>query len=424
MGKEEMIRVQFPISLELPFWINLRTGPYTFKHYNYFKQELDPEKVKILGGIPDVVDYTIILDNFMWKIGFDHINDKLNEMYNPLVITENLDENYIIQESTLKEHFGEKYNQIFHQKLKTVLISRQYNIKMIYDSEKKKKIKYLIRPFVEPIQKDFLRAINEFIQFYLGYFSTKNYCNEPYLISDPSFSHDKANVRIIINGEDKTREVGFPQLIYSPPYYPAMFPSTINETKFIEHLKGNKKPSFTRILIGHANHFFQHGDIRIAILNLDMALESCINDFIEAYNKENPDANLKISKNHTLGDFLKEDLPNLIKEITKQDMKESCEDVFKFHADERNLVIHFKKQKFNLSEIEKLRASVFKVIESIEDYLHLPKILSVDIEKSFIKNPIGVSLEEIEAGWWGKAKFFKSFTDMKSSLSKIKKNNK
>ena len=110
----------------------------------------------------------------------------------------------------------------------------------------------------------------------------------------------------MINDEDITHKVGhLSGGFYSPPFYPAVFPTLDKESQFFNFLNKKRFPSFTKVLKGLSNHFFLHGDIRIGVLYLDIALESCINDFIKYYNEKNPEEKIrKIRKNRTIGDFI------------------------------------------------------------------------------------------------------------------------
>jgi len=388
--------LKIKIFFELSFWINLPSGKYTFKHFNQLKAKIDPLKVQLLSLTDDFLDSTLELENFLWKIGFDHLNP-LSKKYNSIYARENIQKQEIIPENVLKKWFNEDYDHVFFQKLKSV-IHHEYDCEINYDSTTKKSLKELIEPLFTPLKDDFLQAVNEFIELYIGYFSTTSFNNDAFPVADPFFSSDRTNITLQIDDEDKTAEIGFPLGLYSPPFYPAFFPKKIITDKFIEYLKTDRKPSFTKILIGYSNRFFLHGDLRLGIINLDMALENCLGEFIEYYNAQNPNQKFpNLTKNHTLGDFLRLHLPNFFEKTQPSETVVLCSDSLEFH-NLRNLVIHKKQRRFKSTKIEKMRRSVLNLISLLEDYMRLPKICSASAEQDFIGNPIGTALEPSEAG--------------------------
>jgi len=164
-----------------------------------------------------------------------------------------------------------------------------------------------------------------------------------------------------------------------------------------------------------SNNQFLYGDIRIGILYLDMALESCINDFINSYNEKTQNQNnkiRKIGKNHTLGDFIREDLNNILLNIFGFEDQDYINSIFKFH-EERNLIIHKKKKSKN-PEIETMRDNVIDLIEKLEEFMNNPKVIE-DVKKDFIKNPLGYFLETKEPKenpQTVKIRIFKTFSEM------------
>lgn len=396
--------LRFEILFEFPYWINLRKGRYRIRHFNILKEEIKKTEVVPSSEMDDFEDYIITLDNFVWHIG----NGPIKELPS-LIITEDLDKKQIISQDTLEQYFGERKDSVVFQKLKTVVF-KTYRIFIDYKEEKAKTLKELISPFIEPIKKDFLYAMNEFLQIYIGYFSTKTLCNDSYLLGESSFSSDKVKIKVFIDNEEYTEKIGFPMGLFSHPFYPMVFPSLEKEKKLFEYLDTNQYPSFTKVLMGLSNNFFLHGDVRIGILYLHMALESSINDFINFYNKIRPPSELrlrKIKKNRTLGNFLKEDLPRILANIYNIDESNYYESVEKFH-DERNLIIHKKKRRPN-PQLEDMRDTVIDLIKKFESFMNLPIIIE-DQKKDFNKLTMGIAAESFTS--WGKIKLFKSFSEM------------
>ncbi len=415
MGKIITKKVTFEIMLELPFWINLRSGKYTFIHYNFLKEALNPEKIKILSHLEDLEEYSLILQNFLWKIGFDHLN-KLNSQFPPIYIKENVGQGYVVNENQLKDHFGEHFIKVFHKKMKSV-IQKTYTLEIQYDASKHKSPKELIAPFFEPIKQDLLLALNEFLELYQGYFSTKVLNNDSSFVADPIIAMDRTSIDVIVDGEDKTLEIGFPLGFYSHPYYPMNFPQRELGDKFREYAAKGLKPSFAKTLVGYSNHLFLQSDPRLGILYLDMALESCVTDFIQFYNEKNPAPKISpLTKSHTLGNCIKEDLPQVLEVISKLDSQQICTEVSEFHK-LRNFIVHRKKKHFKLGEVDRLRDSALLLIDTLEAHMHLPKIRSGDNKKDFQMNSIGIAAEKFTAGY-GLMRLFSSFTEMVSDLKK------
>ncbi len=410
-NSEKNKKLEIQISLELPFWVNLRKGYYKFSHRDILKEKLAENGLET-GLNEDYVDCTLFIDNFRWKIGFDHFKkfEDINAQY--IMVSEDFKNQTLINDMDLEEYFGEHKDNAFFQKLKTV-IRRTYNIMLSFKEGIEKTEKEIVEKFAEPIKIDFLKSINEFLEIYIGYFSTKSYCNDAYLLGGSVFSYDKVDVRIRLDDEDISDKVGFPTMVYSSPYYPTVFPQLDKESKFFDFLNNNRYPSFTKILKGLSNHYFIHGDTRIGVLYLDIALESSINDFIKYYNKNqsNPEEKIrKIKKNHTIGDFLKDDLPNILENHLEINDNLSIEDLIQFH-EERNLILHRKKRKLNESNINQLRESVIILIREFEKYMDLPYIIE-NQNTDFASNTIGRAMENIPGGSWGKVKLYNSFLEM------------
>ncbi len=82
-----------------------------------------------------------------------------------------------------------------------------------------------------------------------------------------------------------------------------------------------------------------------------MALESRITDFIKQHSKKNPEVKIrKIKKNHTIRDFLVNDLPKILENLNVIENGKLIEDAIQFH-NERYLLIHRKKSKIKLNKI-------------------------------------------------------------------------
>ena len=406
------------IFLELPFWINLRSGIYSFLHYNYLKELVNSNRIRIPEFVEDFSEYRIKLENFMWDVGFDHLKASKDRNLKSVLITEDLKNNRVISNENLEKIFGKDKDKVFFQKMKTV-IQKTYVIELHFSENKKAiTLNELVDLFLEPVKEDFLKAINEFLEIYLGFFSTKNISNGVFLLSNSAFSADKARVRFFLDEYKIPDIIGFPMNFYSHPYYPYAFPEFKKESLFYEYLKKNIRPSFSRVLMGISNYFFLHSDIRIGILYLDMALESCINDFIKFFNNANPTKKKlrKIKKNHTISDFIKRDLPELLETEFKSLKKDIIICVLEFH-NVRNLIVHHKMKRLDKKFLETLRETVITLLNSFEEYMKLPKIIE-DSETDYIKNPVGISLELIKAGSWGKIKLFNSFSEMRKSSKK------
>ncbi|MFW9879414.1 MAG: hypothetical protein ACFFG0_40575 [Candidatus Thorarchaeota archaeon] len=408
-------KVIFEILMELPYWVNLRKGNYKFLHKNILKEKLAEIDIEI-GDKEDYVDCILHVDNFIWRIGFDHFKEYVDIKAHSILISEDVEKYIIITDEELEEFFGDRKDNVFYQKLKTV-VKKTYRIMLEFKNNIKKTEKEIVDKFAEPIKEDFLKSVNEFLEIYIGYFSSKTFCNEAYLLGSSAFSVDKVQVRIFLNDKDITHEVGFPRGFYSHPFYPSVFPNLEKEKDFFEVLRNNQHPSFTKILKGISNYFFLHGDIRIGILYLDMALESCINDFIKDYSKKNPEEKLrKIKKNHTIRDFLIKDLPKILKNLNVIENGKLIGDVIQFH-NERNLIIHRKKGKIIVNKINQLRESTVKLIVELERYMGLPNIIEKQ-KTDFTKNSMGIAMETIPGGSWGKIKIFKSFSEMVQDINR------
>ena len=406
---EKESKLKFEISMELPFWINLREGNYNFSHRNVLKEKLAENGLETDLN-KDYTDCILHIDNFTWRIGFDDFKEYPDIKTSYIMISEDVANHIFISDEILEEYFGDRKDCVFFQKLKTV-VRRTYNIMLQFKDGIEKTEKDIVQKFADAIKTDFLKSINEFLEIYIGYFSSRSFCNDAYLLGETTFSYDKVAVKIEINNEDITHKVGFPTEFYSPPFYPTVFPSLDKEHQFFDLLNNNRFPSFTKVLKGLSNYFFLHGDICIGVLYLDMALESCINDFIKYYNEKNPEERIRrIKKNRTIRNFLIEDLPNILESVIDVEEDRLIGNVIQFH-NERNLIIHRKKRKINESIVNQLRESVIKLINEFEKYMELPFIIK-NQDADFIPNPIGIATEAIPGGSWGKIKLFKSFSDM------------
>lgn len=406
---DEGNKVIFEVLMELPYWVNLRKGNYKFLHRNILKDKLAENDIET-GFNKDYMDCILHIDNFIWKIGFDHFKEYSDIKAHSILISEDLKNYVVIKDEDLEDIFGDRKEDVFYQKLKTV-VKKTYRFMLKFKDDIKKTEKEIVEKFADPIKDDFLKSVNEFLEIYIGYFSSRTFCNEAYLLGTSAFSVDKVKVKILFNDEDITHKVGFPSGFYSHPFYPSLFPNLEKERQFFEVLNNNQTPSFTKVLKGISNYFFLHGDIRIGILYLDMALESCINDFIKEYNKKNPDAKIrKIKKNHTIRDFLIKDLPNILKTLKITENGKMIGDVIQFH-NERNLIIHRKKRKINVNKINQLRESTVKLIVELEKYLGFPIIIE-NQKTDFTRNTMGVAMETIPGGSWGKIRIYKSFSEM------------
>ena len=93
-------------------------------------------------------------------------------------------------------------------------------------------------------------------------------------------------------------------------------------------------------------------------------------------------------------------------------------DLIQFH-NERNLILHRKKRKINVSKVNQLRESTVKLIVELEKYLGFPIIIE-NQKTDFTRNPIGVAMETILGGSWGKVEIFKSFSEMVQDLNRKK----
>jgi len=408
--ENESIELKFEVLFELPFWVNLRTGQYKIMHKNLLKNLIDGNELELISHTGDYVDYIITVDNLMWKIGFDDFKSLEDENKRTLIVGEDLKSKRIISTSLLDEFFGDKKGEVFYNKLKTV-ISKRYVFPITFKREKELTLKELINPFIEPLKYDLLKAINEFLEIYLGYFSTEVFCNDVYLLGNSAFCQDRVSIKIILDDNDITSDVGFPMGLYSHPYYPTVFPKKAKEKLFFDLLEEKKYPSFTKILKGFSHNFFLHGDIKIGIICLDIALESCLSNFIEYYNSKQEDSSTKLKKlkkNHTLGDFLREDLKKILDDLFRMKEDEYISNILKFH-EERNLIIHNKKRKIHPDMI-KFRISVNDLIQRLENYMELPIVIK-NIETDFDKLILGIAIEDFEKGW-GQMRLFRSFSEM------------
>ena len=76
---------------------------------------------------------------------------------------------------------------------------------------------------------------------------------------------------------------------------------------------------------------------------------------------------------------------------------------------ERNLIIHRKKRNVD-PQIVDYRNTVSEVIEKLEDYIELPKVI-FDPSSDFDRLIVGLSTERFERGW-GEIKLFRSLSEL------------
>ena len=91
-------------------------------------------------------------------------------------------------------------------------------------------------------------------------------------------------------------------------------------------------------------------------------------------------------------------------------------DIIQFH-NERNLIIDKRKRRINEKNLNLLRLSVIKLIEAFEKYMELPIIIE-NQDTDFSSNIIGIALEYIPGGSWGRFKLYKSFSEMVHHINK------
>ena len=166
-----------------------------------------------------------------------------------------------------------------------------------------------------------------------------------------------------------------------------------------------------------------HGDIKIGILCLDIALETCISDFIAYFNSREEDNSKKLKelkKTNTLGVFLRKELPKVLKNIFGIDDENYVSEIKKFH-EERNLIVHRKRRNID-PEIDKYRKTVHDLIDRLEAFIKLPKLIdNPDID--FDRLIVGISTETFERGW-GEMKLLRSFSELIDYQEKRIKNAK
>lgn len=223
--KEETINLKFEFLFELPFWVNLRSGKYKITHKNIFKDIIDDRKLEIISYNKNYEDYFITINNLMWKIGFDDFKKIESEDQRSVLIEEDIQNKRIIDNALLDRFFGNKKDEIYRSKLKTV-IHKRYVFPITFKENKLLILKELVEPFIAPLKKDLLQAVNEFLEIYIGYFSTEVFNNEVYLLGDSAFSQERVSIKILIDDNDISSDVKFPLGLYSHPYYPALFPKT------------------------------------------------------------------------------------------------------------------------------------------------------------------------------------------------------
>lgn len=90
--------------------------------------------------------------------------------------------------------------------------------------------------------------------------------------------------------------------------------------------------------------------------------------------------------------------------------KNICFYLIQFH-NERNLILHRKQRKINVNKINQLRESTVRLIAELEKYWGFPIIIE-NQKTDFKRNPIGVAMETIPGGSWGKIEISKSFSEM------------
>jgi len=323
------------ISVELPFWMNIRSGEYPIERWTRFGEELSKRGIqnKILNSVKDnVVKHTLIVENFKWKIGIDDINFEkhftgVQQKNYDIFVIEDHEKREIVSDSLLNKYFGANQKFVSYKKIKTE-ITIKYHL-TLNDFRGKD----TILAISDVLKDDSLKAINEFISIYTGFFSTINWSNDASIVGPSIFTQENTRIQLTLDGKDMSSEFGFPMSFFNSGRYPAAFPSFSVEKLFFDYLDKNIKPSFSKILKGFSNHFFDHGDVRIGILFLNMSLESCIESFIEYFNNKNEKGKKlkELSKNYSLGDFLKGELESVINDILNLDPKEYIDNINKFY---------------------------------------------------------------------------------------------
>lgn len=421
--KEELINLKFEFLFELPYWVNLRSGKYKITHKNIFKELIDDSKLEAISYNKNYEDYVITINNLMWKIGFDDFKNIEIEDQRIILIEEDIKNKRIIDEALLDRFFGKKKNEIHRSKLKTV-IHKRYIFPITFKEDKSLTLKELVDPFVEPLKKDILKAVNEFLEIYIGYFSTEVFNNDVYILGDSAFSQERVSLKIYLDDKDISSDVKFPFGFYSHPYYPMIFPKIEIQERFFDLLKQKKYPSLAKVMKGISNNYFLHGDVKIGIICLDIALESSISDFIIYYNSKQEDNSKKLNelkKKKTMGRFLKNDLPGVLKSVFGIDDEKYISEIKKFH-EERNLIVHRKRRNID-PEIDKYRKTVHDLIDKLENFIQLPKVID-NPNTDFDHLIVGISTETFERGW-GEIKLFRSFSELiEYKEERMKKNQK
>jgi len=255
-------RLKILLTMELPFWLNLRIGNYPIESEG------------------DIV-YKLHIDCLKWEISsaYDPRNSSREEKF--IQIQEDAQDRVIVNKESEQE-IGKIFPEgdpVNFRKMSTVVSTVYYLCK---DSEFNDN---QIVDLINEKKEHLFLLINKFISAYMGYFSTKDFNHEAHLLSDEYLRKSEVRYRIELNDLDITNRIKVPQL-FNPKYYPMLFPKSEQEKKFIELMKRGILPSFIRQSIGHANHFNKNGDWRMGILFLDIALESCISEFIKKYNQD------------------------------------------------------------------------------------------------------------------------------------------
>ena len=307
-------------------------------------------------------------------------------------------------------YFGNKKDEIYRSKLKTV-IHKRYVFPITFKNDKALTLKELVEPFIEPLKKDLLKAVNEFLEIYIGYFSTEAFNNDVYLLGDSAFCQERVSIKIYLDDRDVSSDVKFPFGFYIHPYYPMLFPKLEIQKRFFDLLEQKKYPSLTKFMKGISNNYFLHGDVKIGIICLDIALESCISDFITYYNSKQEDNSKKLKKlkkTNSLGDFLRDDLPRVLNSVFGiNDEKYVLETATS--RNKGNLIVHRKRRNID-PEMYKYRKTIHDLIEKLEDFIQLPKVI-FDSNSDFDRMIVGISTETFERGW-GEIKLFRSFSEL------------
>ena len=170
----------------------------------------------------------------------------------------------------------------------------------------------------------------------------------------------------------------------------------------------------------------------MGIIFLDIALESCINEFIEKYNQDFEEEKLReigekyneygCKKMWSVGDFLKRDLKQLSEKLNSksyfQDINDTVRDVKELHS-RRNVIIHNRCRKESDRDDE-IICTTIKLLNCLEDYIGREKVTN-NLDDEFAPNPVAVTLSASDSRGYVYVRPYKSFTEATRPVADKKK---